>query len=104
MVNLTAEVGPFEWCTAYAYTEFESPTARETIIRLGSDDGVRAWLNGELIHTNEARRAYTPQGDPVPVKLRAGRNQLLLKIDNARFNWAFGAAVPKAPTPPLSPG
>jgi alpha-galactosidase len=97
MVNLTAEVGPFEWCIAYGYTEFESPTARDTVLRLGSDDGVRAWLNGEMIHTNEARRAYSLPGDPVPVKLRAGRNQLLVKIDNARFNWAFGAAVPKTP-------
>jgi alpha-galactosidase len=95
MVNLTAEVGPFEWCVAYGYTEFESPAARETVIRLGSDDGIRAWLNGEMVHTNEARRAYGLPGDAVPVKLRAGRNQLLVKIDNARFNWAFGAAVPR---------
>ena len=94
MVNLTAEVGPHEWCVAYAYAEVDSPAARDTVLRLGSDDGVRAWLNGELVHTHEARRAYNPCGDPVPVRLRAGPNHLLLKIDNARFNWSFGAAVP----------
>jgi hypothetical protein len=96
MVNLTAEVGPHEWCVAYGYAEFDSPTARETVLRLGSDDGIRAWLNGELIHTNEARRAYSAQGDPVTARLRAGRNHLLVKVDNARFNWSFGAAVPAA--------
>lgn len=102
MVNLTAEVGPYEWCVAYAYTEFDSPTARDVILRIGSDDGVRAWLNGEQIHTHEARRPYNPAGDPVPARVRAGTNRLLLKIDNARFNWSFGAAVPKDPptTPP----
>ncbi len=96
MVNLMAELGPFEWCVAYGYAEVPSATARETVLRVGSDDGVRVWLNGELVHTNEARRAYTPGADAIPVRLRAGVNRLLVKVDNARFNWAFGAAVASA--------
>jgi hypothetical protein len=92
-VNLTAELGPYEWAVAYGYAEIESDTARETLLRIGSDDGVRVWLNGEVVHTNECRRPYTPGADQVPVRLRAGTNRLLVKVDNARFNWAFGVAV-----------
>jgi alpha-galactosidase len=94
-VNLTAELGPHEWCVAYGYAEFDSPGERDTILRCGSDDGIRIWLNGQLVHSNEARRPYNPSSDAVPVRLRAGVNRILVKVDNARFSWAFGVAVPR---------
>jgi hypothetical protein len=53
------------------------------------------WLNGRQVHSNEARRPYTAHADAIPVKLRKGTNRLLVKVDNARFDWAFGVAVSK---------
>jgi hypothetical protein len=94
VVNLSAELGPHEWAVAYGYAEFESPAARDAVLRCGSDDGIRMWLNGRLVHSNEARRAYAPASDAVPVTLDAGVNRLLVKVDNARFAWSFGVAVP----------
>jgi alpha-galactosidase len=92
-VNLTAELGPHEWAVAYGYAEVESEIERETVLRCGSDDGIRIWLNGEQVHTHEARRPYHPHSDTVPVRLRAGVNRLLVKVDNAKYDWSFGVAV-----------
>jgi len=93
LVNLTAELGPYEWAVAYGYTEFESATARETVLKCGSDDGIRIWLNGEVVHSSEARRSYKPHSDRVAIRLKAGVNRMLVKIDNARYGWGFGVAV-----------
>lgn len=95
VVNLVAELGRCEWCCAYGYAEIESDAERDVTLRCGSDDGIRVWLNGRQVHSNEARRPYTAHADAVQVKLRTGTNRLLVKVDNARFDWAFGVAVSK---------
>ena len=94
VVNLTAELGPYEWAVAYGYAEVESPADRDAILRCGSDDGIRIWLNGKRVHNNDARRPYNPHSDTVPVKLVKGTNRLLVKVDNAKFAWSFGVAIP----------
>jgi alpha-galactosidase len=93
MVNLTAELGPHEWAIAYGYTEIHSEQPRRARLRCGSDDGIRIWLNGQIVHSHEARRSYKPHSDSLTVQLNAGLNRLLVKIDNARYGWGFGVAV-----------
>jgi hypothetical protein len=93
MVNLTAELGPHEWSVAYGYTEIHSDHARRARLRCGSDDGIRIWLNGHMVHSHEARRSYKPHSDSLTVHLDAGVNRLLVKIDNAKYGWAFGVAL-----------
>jgi hypothetical protein len=94
-VNLAKELGAHEWCVAYGYAEIESIHARETVLKCGSDDGIKLWLNGKLIYTREEGRAYNPS-DEVPIYLKAGANRLLVKCDNYTGGWAFGVSVPRA--------
>jgi alpha-galactosidase len=93
VVNLSAEIGPYEWAVAYGYAEVESAEARQAVMRCGSDDGIRVWLNGQMVHTNESRRPYRPADDTVTVQLKAGVNRILVKVDNARFAWGFGVSI-----------
>ena len=95
-VNLTSEVGAQEWCVAFAYTEVEEVHAREAVLSCGSDDGIRIWLNGQVVHSNEVARGYTADSDSVVVQLKAGLNRILVKIDNYRAGWGFGVSLPKA--------
>ncbi len=76
---------------AYAMIFLHSPDARTAQIALGSDDGVRVWLNGTRVHDNQVGRAYSPRQDRFPVELRAGRNVLCIRIDQQGGDWAFGA-------------
>jgi hypothetical protein len=92
-VDLGAALAQHEWAVAYAYAEVESAHAREATIRCGSDDGIKLWLNGAPVHANEVGRAYCPGSDAVPVRLKAGVNRILVKVDNYTAGWGFGAAV-----------
>lgn len=67
---------------SYLTREIESPADQEATLLLGSDDGAKVWLNGELVHTSRQTRAAAPEQDTVKVRLRKGANRLLLKINN----------------------
>jgi hypothetical protein len=95
-VNLLKELGAHQWCVAYGYAEIESIHPRETILKCGSDDGIKIWLNGKPIHVHEIQRGYAPGSDEVPIYLKAGINRLLVKCDNYLGKWAFGVAIPRA--------
>ena len=95
-VNLSGAIGLHEWAVAYAYAEIESVHGCEALLRCGSDDGIKLWLNGKIVHTMELGRAYTAGGDAVPVYLRPGLNRVFVKVDNYQGDWGFGVAVSKA--------
>jgi putative membrane-bound dehydrogenase-like protein len=67
---------------SYLYRDVESPADQEATILLGTDDCSKLWVNGELVHTNRQHRAAAPEQDAVKVKLKKGKNRLLLKINN----------------------
>jgi alpha-galactosidase len=57
---------------------------RDTTITgyFGSDDGIKAWLNGNIILNRDVDRAVKPNEDNAELKLTRGENKLLLKINN----------------------
>ena len=73
----------------YAYREFDSPAEQEATVLLGSDDGARLWVNGALVYTHRAGRSAVPDEDAVPVRLKQGRNRLLLKVINEKGEHGF---------------
>ena len=48
---------PTENVVAYAYTTITSPQERPAVLAVGSDDGVRLWLNGKVVHEILASRS-----------------------------------------------
>lgn len=78
---------------AYALTWVHSDTAQPARLELGTDDGVKAWLNGRLVHANNTARAATPYTDRADVSLKAGWNPLLLKITQNNLTWEFCARL-----------
>jgi len=78
-----------DYTVGYAWTEFESPADTEAWLGLGSDDGVKIWLNGELVHDQWVRRPSHLDDDVVPLHLRKGANQILIKIQNVSLDWSF---------------
>jgi alpha-galactosidase len=86
-------LGNYEYCLAYGYARLESPVAREAVLLLGSDDGIRVWLNGEEVHRVEAMRSYSLSSDEVRVRLSAGTNHLLIKLSQFAGGWGFGVGV-----------
>ncbi len=67
---------------SYAFASVHSPTDQAATILLGSDDGAKLFVNGELVVTVRETRAASPDQNRVPVRLKKGRNTLLLKVAN----------------------
>ena len=76
---------------AYAHVYVYSPTTRAAKLLLGSDDGIRAWLNGSLVYTNDRYGGWTEDAFEVNVGLVEGWNRLLCKISQGGGDFRFSA-------------
>ncbi|GJM30286.1 MAG: hypothetical protein DHS20C17_29210 [Cyclobacteriaceae bacterium] len=82
-----------DYMIAYAFKEFKVSEAKTALLGVGSDDGVRVWLNGELVHDNWVPRGVIVDDDLVPVSLRQGTNQILLKVQDMQQAWGFACRI-----------
>jgi len=92
-VNLETALGAMARSCVYVKTTLESPSDQTVRLALGSDDGIKAWLNGKLVHDHWVTRGCTPGQDVAKAKLNKGRNVLLLKITNEGTHWAFSCSL-----------
>ncbi len=74
---------------AYAFTYLWSPADTLARFGLGSNDGVRLWVNGEMVHENVVQRVATPNEDIFEARLRRGWNEILVKVDQAGRSWGL---------------
>lgn len=80
-------------CAAYLKAQIISPQNCKAALLIGSDDGVKAWLNGVLVHGNNVDRGMVPDQDMAPIELKKGDNQLLLKITQGGGGWIACARI-----------
>lgn len=92
-VYLDGVVSPLENVVAYAYREILLEHATACVLSLGSNDGVRAWLNGEQVLDVPRARGLRPDTDLVGLVLNAGVNRLLLKVEDRGNLWGFACRV-----------
>lgn len=85
--------------TSYLYRAIHSPTQQTVTLSFGSDDAIKAWLNGAQILANKAMRGVAADQDKIPVTLRPGKNELLVKIINNTGPAAFYFRIVEASLP-----
>ncbi len=100
-VDLAAAYGNPTYVVGYAFAYIYSPSAAGGQLRLGSDDGIKAYLNGVEVWNNHKHRAAARDQDTAPVSLKAGVNTLLLKIDQGGGGWGFYARLTDSSGNPL---
>ena len=79
----------------YGSVTLESPREQDTTMLAGSDDEVKIWLNGEVVHYNPVTRGAGDFQDAFPVTFKEGTNVLLVAVDNrghGAFSGFFGFA------------
>lgn len=87
-VNLAALTGG-DHCVVYAKTKVFVPQDARAAFALGSDDGIKLWVNGQLVHANNAVRGLTPGQDRASGRLQRGWNDLLVKITQHTAGCGF---------------
>ena len=97
-LDLLKELNGGEQRVAYLRTKIESPDAKPVTLEVFSDDGVKAWLNGKVVHSNNIARPIMPEPDRVNVTLAKGTNTLMLKVTQNNLPWGAVVRVREAKT------
>jgi hypothetical protein len=92
-INLARHVKG-ENCVVYLKTDIWSDHTQRVVLELGSSDGIKAWLNEEIIATNNVSRGAAPGQEKENVTLQEGWNSIMLAITNEGGSWgAFARFV-----------
>ena len=79
--------------TAYIVAYVYADADKEAILEMGSDDMLKAWMNGEMIVDSPKYQALVRASYKIPVKLKKGKNTLLMKVSQGGNNWEACAAL-----------
>lgn len=80
---------PGNVAATYLYRTITSPTARKMTLSLASNDAVKVWVNGAVVHDRNVERPLKADEDSVPISLQAGENKLLVKVVNYGNAYQF---------------
>lgn len=92
-INLAAVYPGRDNAAAYLKSRIVAPAEVKAVLLLGSDDGVKAWLNSTVVHSNNVDRGDTPDQDVALIQLKKGHNDLLLKISQGGGGWSAHARI-----------
>jgi hypothetical protein len=68
---------------------------------MGGDDGLKAWLNDEVVHSNNVDRGQLADQDKTPIRLKPGVNTLMLKVTQGGGGWSACARIVGADGAPV---
>jgi hypothetical protein len=89
----------------YAGAIIDSPVDQEVILFMGSNSHLTVYVNHVEVHSVQRSRNAVPDEDRIPVSLRRGKNQILIKVGNThhnesiqffdplRWEWGFYARI-----------
>lgn len=83
------DINPRSEGIAYAYTEVVSPDSRDVKITLGSNDGAKMWVNDDIVYNVHAGRNAVADYEILKVKLKKGKNKILVKVENLGASWGL---------------
>lgn len=89
-------------CIVYLKTRVFCPKQQPVALEIGTDDGVKLWINGALVHANNAVRGFTVGEDKAKATLKEGWNEFLVKVTqhtagcaaSVRVRGADGKSIP----------
>ena len=78
-----------DYVAGYLYTTIECDKAVTLDVTMGSDDGLRFWLNGRLLVDKDVPRSLDPEEDHVRLDLQQGVNHMLAKVSQIRGGFEY---------------
>jgi hypothetical protein len=90
-VDLDEALMNFDQTVAYLRTEIVSDVEKTAQLDIYTDDGVKVWLNGKVVHSDNNSHGIPEEPETVEVTLKKGTNHLMLKVTDDILDW--GAIV-----------
>lgn len=88
----------FPYCgqgCVYLKQEIISEKEEEVWAVIGNNDGFRIWMNEELCMEKDEIRLWTPYNNHILLKLKKGKNQIILKLIRRTESLKFSIALRK---------
>ena len=92
--NINNMMGALNWeklnqdNVIYGTIALNSPREQNTSIFYGTDDGVKIWLNGDLVREDLNKWSAYDYRSNFPVTLKQGKNILLVAVDTQGGTWS----------------
>lgn len=98
LVNQTGmEVGALDDITSYALIVLKTKRAQKDVaMGVSSDDSVKVWVNGEVVHTNATNRGRGGDNsfqDHLKIDLKKGNNLVMIKVSERGGGWGMHFGV-----------
>ena len=88
-IDLAKQFSPKKDVVSYAYRTVNLTEAKTMKFGVGSNDGVRVWINGKLVLDRKVLRPALPNDDQISVPMKKGENTILVKVDQTGNKWGF---------------
>jgi len=92
-IDLARIYGSDDDRAAFGFAEIDSPTDRTATMAVGSDDTLTVWVDGKQVYDFADRRGFTAEESTFEVKLKRGKNAILIRCGNRGGPWMFSASV-----------
>ncbi len=83
---------PNEYVVAYARRDLVLDQDEVIKLGIGSNDGIRIWVDGKLVLDRQVSRTARVNDDIVTLNLKKGVHSLLVKVDQTGLGWGFYCA------------
>ena len=80
-------------CAVYAYATFTVPKEQDAELWVGSDEGLRVWINGEKVYDCRGARRHRLPNDRQRIHLQAGEHTVLVRADQTRGRFDFSLNI-----------
>lgn len=91
------EDGELDHITSYALILLKTKRAQANVaMGVSSDDSVRVWVNGEVVHTHAENRSRGKENafqDQLKVDLKKGNNLIMIKVSERGGGWGMHFGV-----------
>jgi len=78
---------------AYLKTDVWIEVGKKVTFEIGSDDGIKIWVNSKIVHQNNQERGHEQGQDTAEVELNSGWNTILMKINQGTGGWGASLAI-----------
>ena len=93
LLNMRTTFATTENVVAYARCTLTVPKDGEARLSIGSNDGARMWVNGNVVYSEHGPRRGSKQDAEVTAPVHAGANTILVKVENLGGNWKLYLSV-----------
>lgn len=93
------EIQPLEGTNSVFYFQraIKVNETRPFEFQFGSGGGIKVWLDGRLVHSNDANRKAAASQDKLLTRLTAGEHRILIKLNNTSDKGGFYFNLPSDP-------